>query len=194
MKRIFFDTFILSGFAFSIYYVFNFFIANLPTNITSNNILRITPGMTLEQVTIILGRPLSVKALIGIHNNECCNPNPTLDQGVNNDTDIEKLVNNFISSQTYCCEGNKDEISQLNQITLVYTHRGFLSSYPMLWVHLDKSFRVNNVFAKEYEGGIFGDDPGIYSLGWGTDSSGTKYNHAKTVKWMNKERFYRCFK
>lgn len=193
MKRKLLGLLVLFILLVSLYYIMGFFNPSLPTKLTSANILKIKPGMTLEQVLNTLGRPLSIEALNGVHNIGCNNSNSTLNQSVNNKTDIRKLVNDFISIQKFCCEGNKKDIQQFDNITLVYTTEGFLSSYSMLWVHLDKSFKVNNVYAKEYEGGFFGDDPGIYGLGWAKDSTGTKYNQTKTNKWINKEKFYRCF-
>lgn len=150
--------------------------------------------MTIDQVFSILGRPFSVTGLNGIHKIGCSNPRPMLDEDVNENTDIKKLVHDFISNQKYCCDGNKEDIRGFDKITLVYSKRGLFFSYPMLWVHLDTFFRVNNVYAKEYEGGLFGDDQSIYGYGWAMDSTYTKWDYSKTDKWMNKEKFYRCFK
>jgi hypothetical protein len=189
-----FVVFLLFCLVFIIFVVNDFFLLSLPTKVTSDNILKITPGMTLEQVYNILGRPLKVNVLNGIHNISCANPHPTLNENISNKTDIRILVNDFISKQKNCCEGRKRDIEQLDDITLVYTKEGFLSSYPMLWVHLDRSFKVYGIYAKEYEAGLLGDDPSIYSFYWAMDSTCTKYNYTKTDKWINKEKFYRCFK
>lgn len=194
MKRKWLVVFVIFCLVFIIFGVNDFFLLSLPTKVTSDNILKITPGMTLEQVYNILGRPLKVHALHGIHNIGCANPHPTLKENISNKTDIRILVNDFLSKQKYCCEGNKRDIEQLDDVTLIYTKEGLLSSYPMLWVHLDRSFKVNGIYAKEYEAGLLGDDPSIYSFYWATDSICTKYNYTKTDKWINKEKFYSCFK
>ena len=148
----------------------------------------------MDRVFNILGQPFSITGLHGIHKIGCANPNPMLDEEINGNMDIKKLVHDFISNQKCCCDGNKEDIEGFDNITLVYTKRGILVSYPMLWVHLDTSFKVNNVYAKEYEGGLLGDDPGIYGFGWAMDSTYTKRDYTKTDKWMNEEKFYRCFK
>jgi hypothetical protein len=65
----------------------------------------------------------------------------------------------------------------------------------MLWVHLDTTFRVSHIYAKEYEGGVLGfDDTSIYCFGWAMDSAHTKWDYTRTKKWINKEKFYSCFK
>lgn len=149
--------------------------------------------MPMDHVFDILGRPFSIAGLHGIHKMGCRNPNPKLDIDINKDTDIKKSVHDFISKQKYCCDGNKSHLEEFDNITLVYTKRGFLFSYPMLWVHLDTSFKVNNVYAKKYEGGLRGDDPGIYGFGWAMDSTNTKHENTKTYYWINKEKFNHCF-
>ncbi len=194
MKRIILGVFLIIGLTFVVLLIINFFVPSLPDKVKSDNILKIVPGMPVENVFNILGRPLSITALNGIHNEGCANPNPSLDESINKNTDIKKLVHDFISNQKYCCDGNKRDLEEFDDITLVYTKRGILFSYPMLWVHLDTSLKVNNVFAKEYEGGFLGDDPGIYGFGWAKDSTYTKWDYTKTDKWMNEEKFYRCFK
>jgi hypothetical protein len=194
MKRKILGVFLIIGLILAVLFIINFFSPSLPTKVKSDNILKIVPGMPVENVFNILGRPFSITALYGIHQIGCVNPNPNLNEILNKNTDIKKLVHDFISNQKYCCDGNKRDLEEFDNITLVYTKRGILFSYPMLWVHLDTSFRVNNVYAKEYEGWLLGDDPGIYSFGWAMDSTYTKWDYTKTCKSMNKEKFYRCFK
>jgi hypothetical protein len=193
MKRKIAAVLLIIAVGFAIFFVIGLFQPSRPVKVTSTNILRVTPGMPLEEVFNILGRPYGISCLHGIHNIGCVSPNPRLDQAVNQTTDVRKLVRSFIESQKSCCEGNKRELAEFNNITLVYTERGLFFSYPMLWVHLDTSFRVKDVYAKEYEGGFFGDDPGIYGFGWATDSTGIKLDYTRTEKWMNEEKFYRCF-
>ena len=147
----------------------------------------------MKQVFDILGRPFGITGLHGIHKIGCTHPNPILDAEIDGNTDVKNLVHDFITSKQYCCDGNKEDIEGFDHITLVYTKRGFVVSYPMLWVHLDTSFRVSNVYAKVYECGLFGDDPGIYGCGWAMDSMYSKLDYTKTEKLMNKEKFYKYF-
>jgi hypothetical protein len=194
MKRKIFGVFLIIGLTIVVIFIIDFFAPSLPDKVKSDNILKIVPGMPVENVFSILGRPFSITALNGIHKIGCADPNPSLNESINENTDIKKLVHDFISNQKYCCDGNKRDLKEFNNVTLVYTKRGILFSYPMLWVNLDTSFKVNNVYAKEYEGGLLGDDPGIYGFGWAMDSTYTKWDYTKTDKWMNEEKFYRCFK
>lgn len=186
--------FLIIGLTLTVPIIINLSAPSLPDIVKGDNILKIVPGMPVENVFNILGRPFSITALHGIHTMGCANPNPILDVSIHKNTDIKKVVHDFISNQKYCCEGNKRDLEDIDNITLVYTKRGILFSYPMLWVHLDTSYKVHNVFAKEYEGGLLGDDPGIYSFGWAMDSTYTKWDNKKTDKWINKEKFFRCFK
>lgn len=187
LKTIIFTAII--GFVLIIIYVNIYNNPTLLTKVNADNILKIEPGMTLEQVFSILDKPLKISALRGIHNINCSKPNPILEKNVNDKTDIRKLVNDFISSQKYCCEGNKEDIEQLNNITLTYTKEEFYFSYPMLWIHLDKSYKVTSIYAKEYEAGFIGDNSEIYSFNWVLDSKNTK-----SEKSINKEKFFRNFK
>jgi hypothetical protein len=194
VKRKIFGVFLIIELTLVVLFIIDFFVPRLPDKVKSDNILKIVPGMPIENVFNILGRPFSINALNGIHTIVCANPNRILDESIHKNTDIKKVVHDFISNQKYCCDGNKRDLEEFDNITLVYTKRGILFSYPMLWVHLDTSFKVNNVFAKEYEGGLWGDDPGIYGFAWAMDSTYTKWDDTKTDKWMNKEKFYHCFK
>ncbi|RYD75297.1 MAG: outer membrane protein assembly factor BamE [Sphingobacteriales bacterium] len=170
--------------------IFYFSQTELPEKVTSANIRKVAPGMSLEQVIQILGTPLKVKTLYGEHIN-CKASNPSLDVEINKNTDIRKLVKDFIEKQKYCCDGNKEDIEQ-RSITLQYTRERIFITHPMLWIHLDSSYKVINVYAKRYEGGIFGDDPGIYVYGWEmdlADSTHIKYDYNKTKYWINETKF-----
>jgi hypothetical protein len=184
---------LLAIFILGIYLVADFFFPGLPSKVKSDNILKITPGMTLNQLTELMGMPLRVTALQGLHNNDCSHPNSMLDEPVYFNSDIQKLVLDFIANQSFCCEGNRQDIDQLGP-TLVYTKEGFFASYPMLWVSLDQTFRVIGVYAKEYHGGLFGNDPGIFSWNVVNDSCYSHYDVCHQKIWMNEESFYRCFK
>jgi hypothetical protein len=193
MKKTLFGISLLIVVFLVMFFAENFFNPNHPPKVTADNILKITPGMTLEQVSEIIGTPLRVKALYGMHKIGCSKVNPVLDAAVNTKTDIRKLVFYFMENQGYCCEANKEDVENFNHIYLVYTKPRILGSYPMLWVRLDTNFRVDNIYAKEYEGLFFGNDPCIYSLAWAVDSN-RKFNYYKTYNTMDKEKFFRCFR
>lgn len=73
-------------------------------------------------------------------------------------------MNQKFSETDYCCEGNKQDLAN-KRVTLVYSKRKeFSKHYPMLWVHLDSSFKVENVFAKQYDGYLGFDDACIYNV------------------------------
>ena len=151
--------------------------SDIANNITGDKIKAIKKGMTLEQVVAILGRPYSINSLNGLHDISCKTPKPRLEIDINNQTNIKAEVEKIYNDTNYCCEGNKEDL-QDKYVTLTYTRPvNFSKHYPMLWVHLDSTYRVSNVYAKQYDG-LFGlDDPCIYSDGV-----------------MDENKFNNCFK
>lgn len=63
----------------------------------------------------------------------------------------------------------------------------------MLWVHLDSSFKVYNVYAKQYDGILGFDDPGIYSISWASDTSTMTMKNGMESS-INEAKFKDCFK
>jgi hypothetical protein len=110
---------------------------------------------------------------------------------VNENTDIIYIVDSVFNDTEFCCNGNKEDIQQGKRLTLTYTKPVLFSKYyPMLWVHLDSSYRVCNVYAKRYE---FIDDICIYSLSWKIDSINLEKAQYKSVIFINEELFNKCF-
>ena len=137
---------------------------DLSGDFSSTEIRQIQIGMHLEDVQEILGKPYQITSLAGLHELTCKRQNPRLIEDIDSKSDIKKLVNQKFSETDYCCEGNKEDLEN-KRVTLVYTKRQeFSRHYPMLWVHLDSNFQVENVFAKQYDGFLGLDDPCIYSL------------------------------
>ncbi|MEY4875065.1 MAG: hypothetical protein RL708_214 [Bacteroidota bacterium] len=137
--------------------------ADIANDITGNKIKQVKKGMTLEQVVAILGRPYSINSLNGLHDISCRNSKSRLEMDINNQTNIKEEVEKIYSDTSYCCEGNKEDL-QNKFVTLTYTRPIKLSNhYPMLWVHLDSTYKVSNVYAKQYDGLLGLDDPSIYS-------------------------------
>lgn len=153
---------------------------DLSGNFTEKEIRQVKIGMTIEQVVDILGRPYEINSLAGLHNIGCINPNPMLEVSVNQQTNMRQVVDTTFSKTDFCCEGNRDDLSE-KRATLVFTRNvKALGSYPMLWIHLDKDFRVREVYAKSYDGYFGIDDHTIYSL-------------AKDGFFENKEEFENLF-
>jgi hypothetical protein len=192
LKTIMFTAII--GFVLILIYTNIFYNPILPHKVNADNILKIKPGMSLEQVCKILGKPLKIEGLYGSHDISCSKPNYLLIDEVDSKTDIKKIINDFIINKNYCCVTYKKDVQKFNKITLVYTKEGIFNAFPMLWVHIDKSYNVNSIYAKEYEEGFIGDDVEIYSycFVWVFDS--TCLDKTKTEKLINKEKFFRNFK
>ena len=151
--------------------------SDIANNITGDKIKQVKKGMTLEQVVAILGRPYSINSLNGLHDFSCKTPKPRLEMDINNQTNIKAEVEKIYNDTNYCCEGNKEDI-QNKFVTLTYTRPVHLSlHYPMLWVHLDSTYKVYSVYAKQYDGILGLDDPCIYSGGV-----------------MDENKFNNCFK
>lgn len=128
---------------------------------TSNDIRKVKVGMTLEEVQNILGQPFEVTSGTAIHKMTCKKPKRTLKQSLSSNSNIRNIVNEKFSETDFCCEAYKNNLENKKSSTLVYTKRISPWMYPMLWVHLDDSFKVSSVYAKEYKGF---DDSGIYLL------------------------------
>lgn len=155
--------------------------ADIVDGVTGDKIKQVKSGLTLEQVISILGRPYKINTSPGLHNIDCPNPRPLLNMDINNNTDIRQIVDNIYNDTNYCCDGNKQDM-QTKGVTLTYTRPvSFSKYYPMLWVHLDSTFKVWNVYAKQYDGLLGYDDRQIYSLtATGID--------------INENKFADCFK
>ncbi len=167
--------------------------ADLPNGVKGDKIKLIQPGWTLEQVVATLGRPYKIDASQGLHNIGCPNAKPRLDIDINNATDIRQVVNVFYSDTNFCCEGNKEDL-QTKAVTLTYTRPVRLSKhYPMLWIHLDSSFKVYSVYAKQYDGLLGLDDPSIYGMSWTFDAT-TMTNKNEIESYIDETKFNDCFK
>jgi hypothetical protein len=167
--------------------------ANIVDSVTGDKIRLIQPGWALEQVVATLGRPYKIEASQGLHKIGCQNAKPRLDIDINNVTDIRQIVNVFYSDTNFCCEGNKEDL-QTKAVTLTYTRPVRLSKhYPMLWVHLDSSFKVYSVYAKQYDGLLGFDDPSIYGKSWAFDAT-TMTMKNEIESYIDETKFNDCFK
>lgn len=167
--------------------------ADIVDGVTGDKVKQILPGWTLEQVIAILGRPYKIDASQGLHEIGCPNAKPRLDIDINNATNIRQNVNVFYSETNFCCEGNKEDL-QTKAITLTYTRPVRLSQhYPMLWVHLDSSFKVCSVYAKQYDGLLGFNDPSIYGKSWAFDAT-TMTMKKEIESHIDETKFNDCFK
>lgn len=167
--------------------------ADIIDGVTGDKIKIIKPGWTLEQVVATLGRPYRIDASQGLHEIACPNPKSRLDIDINNSTDIKQVVNAFYNDTNYCCDGNRDDF-QARDITLTYTRPVRLSKYyPMLWVHLDSSFKVYSVYAKQYDGLLGLDDHSIYGMSWAYDTSAIDLKN-KIEFYIDEPKYNDCFK
>jgi hypothetical protein len=137
---------------------------DLSGDFSSTEIRQIQIGMDLEEVQKILGEPYQITSLAGLHDLTCKRQKSRLTEDIYSKSDIKQLVNQKFSETDYCCEGNREDLEN-KRVTLVYTKRQeFSRHYPMLWVHMNSKFQVENVFAKQYDGYLGLDDPCIYNL------------------------------
>ncbi|MCL2040522.1 MAG: hypothetical protein FWG84_00600 [Bacteroidales bacterium] len=165
--------------------------SNIANGITGTEIKKIKMGMTLEEVISILGKPYEISTLAGLHNLDCKNPKPNLEMDVDESTDIVHIVDSIFNDTNYCCEGNEEDIQRGKRVTLTYTKPvRFSKYYPMLWIHLDSTYRVWNVFAKRY---AFLDDLCIYSLSWKNDETTLEEIPGEINLIINEEIFSKCF-
>ena len=166
---------------------------DIVNGVNSDKIKKVKPGMTLEQVTSILGLPYKIDASQGLHNFDCKKPRHRLSIEINKLTDIKLIVDNFYNDTNYCCEGNKEDM-QTKGVTMTYTRPvSFSKYYPMLWVHIDSNYRVYSIYAKRYEGFLGLDDLTIYSLSCDFDTLTSKLDYESTKEFINDKVFQDSF-
>ena len=134
-----------------------------------SDIEKIHIGMPLDSVVLVLGQPYAFSSDLGCHDLTC--KNPRVVSNITKGTDIVHCIDSIYQDTNYCCEANRENMMNIEKhATLDYTEDpSFLKSifnspmfsYPMLWVHLDKDYRVSNVYAKYY--GLM-DEKCVYSL------------------------------
>jgi hypothetical protein len=161
-------------------------------DVTGDKIKQVKPGWNLEQVLATLGRPYNIYASQGLHDIICPNAKPRLEININNTTDIRHVVTVFYNDTNFCCHGNKEDL-QTKEVTLTYTRPVKLSKYyPMLWVHLDSTFRVYSICAKQYDGITGIDDPIIYNMSWVFDATTMKMKN-EIKSYIDERKFNDCF-
>ncbi|MCL2289344.1 MAG: hypothetical protein FWC34_01375 [Bacteroidetes bacterium] len=136
---------------------------NIANGITGTEIKQIEIGMPFEEIISILGKPFTIENRNGQHSIVHCKNPKLLEMSVNKNTDIIQVVDSFFNG-TYCCDAYKESIQK--GVTLQYTKRhcffrNLFSNFPMLWVHLDSSYCVHSVYAREFDLDL---KPVIYSL------------------------------
>lgn len=169
--------------------------SNIAAGVTGDKIKQVKPGMSMEEVVSILGNPYGLESMAGLHTFQCQHPKPSLQIAVTKSLDIRKAVDDFYNDTIYCCPGNRED-KQTKEITLIYTKPvEFSMHYPMLWIHLDSSFRVYGVYAKRYDGFLGLDDPCIYSQYWERmfDSIGTVTFTGNIDYFIDEPKFAECF-
>ncbi len=166
--------------------------ADLVDGITGDKIKQVKPGMTLEQVISILGKPYQIHILRGVHDG-ICKSTKFRDINISTESNVPLIVDELYRDTTYCCAENKRDSARTSLI-LTYSRPVFFAQYyPMLWVHLDEEMKVYNVFAKRYEGFLLSADPVIYSTSWGRDSVTLERKHEKIVMSIDETLFDNCF-
>ena len=149
--------------------IFLFYQGDVAPGIRMSNILRVRLGMTHGEVENLLGNPYDVVSYKGslTHKLNCDNYSETIQTlSVISNKNIDKFFQHInIDTIVHSCDLN-DARKHDRKTTFTYTYPGgLLSNYPMLWIHFDRTGKVNNIYSKEYAV----NDSCIYSLE--TDSS-----------------------
>lgn len=145
---------------------------NATEKISAENILKIKPRMTIDQVVSILGKPYFIEVGIPVHDLKCSQPKNHNGIPISIDTDITSIIDSIYDDSDYCCKSQMREM-KLRNVTFIYTKPVLLAKYyPMLWVHFCNSEKLpdevllKNVFCKRYRPFHF-DDYAIYDLNSG---------------------------
>jgi hypothetical protein len=163
---------------------------NTKSNISGSKIKDIKLGMSIDQVEAILGRPYEIKEAPGLHIG-CQNPR-TNSVKIDNQKKLRSTLDSFYGDTNYCCRGNKEDL-QDKHITLTYTRHNVFS-HPMLWVHLDSAYAVNNVYVKSYSFLEIDEPIVIYNLSWGLDEKTFEMKHELSNFFIDEELFDKSFK
>jgi hypothetical protein len=167
--------------------------SDMSRHITYKQIKKVNPGMALEQVIAILGKPCKIEATAGLHTITCQNPKPRLDLFVSEETNIREKVKRFYSDTCYCCGGNKSDM-QIMDVCFSYSQpKFFVINYPMLWVHFNQSFRVYSVDAKQYEGLLGLNERLIYNKSFSVEAPNMRLKN-QIDSFIDENAFYMCFR
>lgn len=149
-------------------------------------IRQIEPGMSLEQVISILGRPYEIAALNGLHNSNCTAPSPRWELTPDHINNIRSFFDSAFADPHACCSGNRED-KRHKGLTLVYTRPVFAWRYPMLWVHLDSNYLVESIYARAYNSLLGKDETSFYNVYEQPDTPG------KVVTGIDEATFSACF-
>jgi hypothetical protein len=166
---------------------------NIANGITSTEIKQIEIGMPFEETILILGKPFTIANRHGQHSIAHCKNPKFLEKSVNKNTDIIQVVDSFFNG-TYCCDSWKESIQK--GVTLEYTKRpcfliNLFSNFPMLWVHLDSNYCVQEVYAREFDLDL---KPVIYSLSRKVDYDTWEEVPNEISLYINEELLEKYFK
>jgi hypothetical protein len=125
---------------------FSPYILNSRSNIKGENIKKIGYGMSLDDLELLIGKPIEIIEVPGLHDIGCKNPK---ELKIDANKKMSLTIEEFYKDTNYCCEGNREDLQDKN-VSLTYTERKTLG-HAMLWVDLDSTLRVNGVYVKRYE-------------------------------------------
>ena len=163
-----------------------------------SDIEKIYIGMPFDSVVSVLGMPYTFSSNLGDHDLSCKCPRDVSDIKMTSKTDFVHFIDSVFQDMNYCCEQNRKNMSVIEKhATLNYTvepsfFRSIFNSpmlaYPMLWIHLDSNYRVNEVYAKYYGKG--GDEKCIYSL---SDNPDKDSQDGNMELFVDTTLFRKCF-
>ncbi len=167
-------------------------------SIQYGDIEKIHIGMSLDSVVLVLGMPYTFSSNLGNHDLTCKSPRDVSDIKMTTKADFVHLIDSVFQESNYCCEANRKRMRVIEKhATLNYTEEPtFLKSifnspmfsYPMLWIHLDSNYRVNEVYAKYYGKGW--DEKCIYLLSNNPDKD-SQDDHIELI--VDTTLFRKCF-
>jgi hypothetical protein len=165
-------------------------VTHIANGIKSEDIRKIWPGMSMEQVLKILGRPYGFNALMGMHTIGCATGDTQeYDIEVTDDLTIRKRIAELLNDSIWCCDGNRED-KMHKQFCFTYTRNVSLFPHPMLRVHFDGNYEVSFVYAKKYAGW---DSYCIYNCSWKWDDLRQTDIKGDTSLFIDQADFADCF-
>ena len=115
-------------------------------------IINLELGSSIDTVISKIGPPLTIEGKWHTHDFKNCNrKNVKIKSNVKNEKHLYSIINRFKRDTTYCCDSFKSA-KMTRGLTLTYTNSKSYEDYTMLWIHLDKDYKLVGVYSKLTDG------------------------------------------
>ena len=115
-------------------------------------VINLELGSTIETVISKIGVPLTIEGKWITHSIKDCNRNNIKTRSnVKNENHLYSIFEKFEKDTTYCCESFKNS-KKTQGFVLTYSQVKWFEDYTMLWIHLDREYKLIGVYSKFTDG------------------------------------------